>query len=328
MTRSKRATSTDVARVAGVSRTTVSFVLNNRGDQSIPEETRRRVRAAAALLDYRPHSSARSLAAGRSDVVLLAVPDLPIGPSITRFVEQLAAALTEHGLTLVTHLASAGGRSLPDVCATVGASAVIGFGGFDSETVATLHRAGAQVVTPADAAEGGTGPVMGAVGRLQAEHLVDRGHRRLGYAMPAHPAYRDMARERLDGVAAFCRDAGLDEPLTLTVGLDVDEAADAVGRWKAASVTAVCAFNDETAIAVLAGAHASGVPTPSELAVIGVDDVPTAALTVPALSTVTFDLHELGRHRARSVAAALTGGPAPPTPGTPRELRVVHRSST
>ena len=96
----KRITSSDVARAAGVSRATVSFVLNDKPGMRITEETRRRVLEAARELDYRPHASARSLAAGRSDVVLLAIPDLPIGAGISRFVEELATALAAYGLTL------------------------------------------------------------------------------------------------------------------------------------------------------------------------------------------------------------------------------------
>ena len=111
----KRITSIDVARAAGVSQTTVSFVLNDKPGHSIPEATRLRILEVARELDYRPHASARALAAGRSDVVLLSVPDLPIGGAISRFVEELAAALAGHGLTLVTHLAGAHGRPLADV---------------------------------------------------------------------------------------------------------------------------------------------------------------------------------------------------------------------
>src|ERR1700733_7888937 len=102
---SSRITSVDVAREAGVSQSTVSFVLNNTRGQTIPEETRRRVLDAAKKLDYRPRASARSLAAGRSAVVLLALPELPISATLSRFIEQLAAALAEHSLSLVTHLA-------------------------------------------------------------------------------------------------------------------------------------------------------------------------------------------------------------------------------
>ncbi|PAK28031.1 hypothetical protein CJD44_00880 [Streptomyces sp. alain-838] len=159
----KRPTSADVAREAGVSRTTVSYVLNNRPGQTIPEETRQRVLQAAERLHYRPHASARALAAGRTDVVLLSIPDLPMGASLSRYVEELAAALADHGLTLVTHLMRAHGRALTDVCAAVGASAVLGFHSFDEDTVRALHRLGTTVVMPAT----DYSPVMAGLGRTQ-----------------------------------------------------------------------------------------------------------------------------------------------------------------
>ena len=202
MTRpAKRITSTDVARAAGVSQTTVSFVLNDKPGHSIPEATRLRILEVARQLDYRPHGSARALAAGRSDIVLLSVPDLPIGGGISRFIEEMAAALADQGLTLVTHLAGAHGRPLADVCATVNASAVIGFTSFDEDTVQALYRAGADVVLPSRIPQSDAGHP---VGRLQAEHLIGRGHRRIGYAMPAHPGLREMAEGRLEGAMDAC----------------------------------------------------------------------------------------------------------------------------
>jgi hypothetical protein len=196
-------------------------------------------------------ASARTLAAGRSDVALLSIPDLPIGQSISRFVEELAAALAKHGLTPVTHLAGAHGRPLPDVCASVDASVVIGFDPFGPETVQALYRAGADVVLPADDSE--TPPVTGEIGRLQVEHLIERGHRRLGYAMPAHPGLRRMAEARLRSAVAACTAAGLAAPVVASTNLEIAGAAAAVTQWTDSAVTGVCAFNDETAIAVLAG---------------------------------------------------------------------------
>ncbi|MFF3659293.1 LacI family DNA-binding transcriptional regulator [Streptomyces olivochromogenes] len=300
----KRATSADVARVAGVSRTTVSFVLNDKPGQTIPEETRRRVLEAARSLEYHPHSSARALAAGRSEIVLLSVPDMPIGPGTSRFIEELAAALVEHGLTLVTHLSGARGRPLPDVCATVNASAVVGFESFDADTVRALYSAGAEFVFPSQMDDSHS---MRAIGRMQAEYLIGRGHRRIGYAMPANRGLRTMAEDRLHGVTAACAAAGVAPPVVASTNLEVAAAARAVTEWTAQSVTGVCAFNDETAIAILAGMREHGLAAPADLAVIGVDDVPTARLAAPPLTTVSFALHELSRRRAEVIVAGLTG---------------------
>jgi DNA-binding LacI/PurR family transcriptional regulator len=324
MTRpAKRITSTDVARAAGVSQTTVSFVLNDKPGHSIPEGTRLRVLEVARQLDYRPHGSARALAAGRSDVVLLSVPDLPIGGAISRFVEELAAALAGQGLTLVTHLAGAHGRPLADVCAAVNASVVIGFTGFDDDTEQALYRAGADIVLPSRVTQS---DAAHPVGRLQGEYLIGRGHQRIGYAMPAHPGLHEMAEGRLAGAAQACADAGIDPPVVLSTGLEIAGAAAAVGQWASQSVTAVCAFNDETAIAVLAGMREHGLSAPADLAVIGVDDIPTARLAAPPLTTVGFDLHQAGRGRAELIMVSLAGGDPGPA-ADHEEWKVIQRAS-
>ncbi|MER7690888.1 LacI family DNA-binding transcriptional regulator [Streptomyces sp. NPDC097610] len=321
----KRITSADVAKAAGVSPTTVSYVLNDRAGQSIPEGTRQRVLDAAERLQYRPHASARALAAGRSDIVLLSIPDLPIGPSISRFVEELTVSLAEHGLTLVTHLMAARGRSVPDVCATVGASAVLGFDGFDEATVQALNRLGVSVVLPPTDAHLSAMPPLG---RMQAEHLIGRGHRRLGYLLPSPARFHRMGQERLQGVTGACAHAGIAPPLALgAADLDILDLARLVQRWKAEEVTGVCAFNDEHAIALLAAIRHLGLTAPDDLAVIGADDIPMARFAAPPLSTVYFDLEEAGKHRAAAVAAALAGQDVSlPTPRA--SLRLVERASS
>ena len=307
-----------------MSRTTVSFVLNDRPGQSIPEATRQRVLEAAERLDYRPHASARALAAGRSDVVLLSLTDLPIGATVTRFVEQFAAALARGGLTLVTHLEGTSGRSLPDICAAVDAVAVVALVPFGHDVAGALSRAGAEVVL-------GVGADVSApqyrIGRLQAEHLIARGHRRIGYAMPGQRAPERMAAERLRGVGQACADAGLDAPAVGTADLDIASAAQAVARWARESVTGVCAYNDETAMAVLAGMGEHRLSAPDDLAVIGVDDISVAGLAAPPLTTVAFDLEEVGRHLAEAVAASLAGEDPDLTSLSPLP-HVIHRAST
>lgn len=300
----KRVTSVDVARVAGVSRATVSYVLNNKPGQTIPDDTRRRVLEAARQLDYHPHASARSLAVGRSDIVLFSIPYLPISASTSRFAEGFAAGLAEHGLTMVAHLAGVHGRPLADVCASVDASAVIGLEDFAPETTEALRRAGVAAVFSFG---GDAAAPDRAIGRLQTEHLLARGHRRLGYALPGQRAPRLMATERLAGAEQACAAAGVERPTILTVDPLSASAAQAVARWRTQAVTAVVCYNDETAMAVLAGLRELGLAAPADLAVIGVDDIPGASLTAPPLTTIAFDLSNAARHLAARVAAALRG---------------------
>ena len=306
-----------------MSQSTVSFVLNNTRGQTIPEETRRRVLEAARKLDYRPRASARSLAAGRSDVVLLALPGLPISSNLSRFIEQLAAALAEHGLSLVTHLSEGHGRPLPDLCAAVDASAVISLIPFDEETTEALHRAGAEVVL-------GTGSQARAelqeIGRLQAQYLMSLGHGRLGYARPGEHPTQFRVQERLRGVAAACAEHGLAEPVALEVEMDGLKAALAVDEWTDAAVTAVCAYNDETAMAVLAGMHLRGLRAPDDIAVIGVGDIAAAQVSIPPLSTIGLDYAETGQELAEAILESLAGREAAPHEGLSRP-RLVRRAS-
>src|SRR5215469_15033387 len=97
------ATSGDVARRAGVSRATVSYVLNGVAGSRISPETAGRVREAAGALGYIPHAMARSLRAGRSNLVLVPRMTSPPGPMLDSFQEALEGRLAELGYTVVVH---------------------------------------------------------------------------------------------------------------------------------------------------------------------------------------------------------------------------------
>src|SRR5689334_6002200 len=88
-------TSADVAQLAHVSRATVSFVLNNVWDNRVSEETRERVLKAASELGYVPHAMARSLRAGRSNLVLMPFFDWPYNLDSLSFLQQLETQLEE-----------------------------------------------------------------------------------------------------------------------------------------------------------------------------------------------------------------------------------------
>jgi len=117
-------------------------------------------------------------------------------------------------------------------------------------------------------------------------------------------------------VRAACAELGLPEPHVLTVPLQPDGAAEAVRTWLAADppVTGICAFNDEVAMGVLAGLRHLGLRAPHDLAVIGVDDVPAAAVAGPPLTTVVQDYAAIAEYQARCVVAALAGQPIPAAP--------------
>jgi DNA-binding LacI/PurR family transcriptional regulator len=319
--RRRRVTGADVAREAGVSPTTVSYVLNDTPHQKIPETTRQRILEAAARLGYTPSAAARALSNGRSDVVLCLLPDWPIGPALGLLLEHLTDALADRGFTLLASPHARAPRPTSDLWKAITPAAVVGFEEFDDLQMAAMRGAGIDVILPMLGRGRGRrelGTPLERVGRLQVEHLAATGHRHLGYAFPQDERLGGLASARFDGVRQACADLGLDEPSVSRVALDPVAAADVVAELRARTppVTGICAFNDYTALALLAGMHALGLTPPRDLAVIGVDDIPAAAVAIPPLTTVATDPQAVGQHLAATLVAALAGKPAPRRPGS------------
>ncbi|MFE3036610.1 LacI family DNA-binding transcriptional regulator [Streptomyces canus] len=308
----RRVTSADVARAAGVSRATVSYVLNAVPHQKIPVATRQRVWEAADRLGYAPSAAARALRTGRSEIVLGLLPDWPIEHVLGRLIQQLTHAFAEHGLTFVVHSSSHSARPLRDIWKAMTPAAVLALQDFADVEAEAMRAAGVEVVMAMHGTPVGE-PVPALVpeqpiGALQARHLAGP-HRRLGYAYPDLPGLDVLAQPRLEGVRKACAELGFAEPDVRTVPLDPTGAAEAVRAWLAADpqVTGICAFNDEVALAVLAGLSRLGLRAPQDLAVIGVDDIPGASLAQPPLTTVARDTNVIARGLARRVVDTLGG---------------------
>lgn len=305
----RRITSADVARRAGVSRATVSYVLNATPGQSISPATRDRVLAAAAGLGYAPSAAARTLRTGRSDVVLCLIPDWPIGNEMGNTLGNLSTALAREGLTFLAHPGSRDDRPIAEIWKAITPAAVLSFTDFSDDETEAMRAAGVALVVALLGRAGRHGRELEVpqtlIGRRQAEHLFGTGHQRLGYAYPDDPRLQIFAEPRLTGVRAVT------SPVVRTVPLDVTGAAAAVARWCADGVTGICAYNDEVALAVLAGARSLGLAAPTDLAVIGVDDIPAARLAVPPLTTVITDQHVLAAHLSTTIVAAVGGRPGP-----------------
>lgn len=306
-----------MARAAGVSATTVSYVLNNRAHQSIPESTRRRVLEAADRLGYAPSAAARALATGRSNLVLGLVSDWPVGDNMGQLFRRLTAAFAARGHPFVTHIVGPDGHSGAGtelLWRSMTPAAVVVFDDIDDGQLAAMHAAGVQVTVVAFTASGsGRGElerIDREVGQLQVQHLIARGHRQLGYAWPDDPRLEAFARPRLAGVEQACRTAGLPAPDVRTVTVRGDDAVAAIAAWHetAPAVTGVCAYNDATALAVLRGMRQLQLSAPTDLAIIGVDDAPASALAEPPLTTVNYDRSEMADRLATAVDSAITTG--------------------
>ncbi|MET9809999.1 LacI family DNA-binding transcriptional regulator [Streptomyces halstedii] len=343
----------DVAARARVSPATVSRVLN--GNYPVATSTRERVLRAVDELDYVLNGPASSLAAATSDLVGILVNDI----ADPFFGIMAGAAQSEIGGP-GDGSGRAGGEKLAVVCNTGGspereltyltllqrqrAAAVVVTGGALEDPahqaamaakLAKLADAGTRIVfcgrpplpdTDAVAASLAFDNRGGA--RRLTEHLLELGHRRIGYV--AGPLERTTTRHRLEGHREAMRAADLsgdEESLTVHGPYDRSSGYDATRELLAreGTVTAVLAANDTVALGACAAVRDHGLRIPEDVSVAGFDDLPFSVDAVPALTTVRLPLAEAG---ARAGRLAM-GKEKPPAGGiTTIEAELMVRGST
>ena len=309
----QRPTSKDVATLAGVSRTTVSFVMNDRSDVKIPEETRRRVRDAARELGYHPHASARRLAGGRSHVLALVLrqsPEQVAGDAVlAETLRGLAAAARTGGFRVMVEP-----FALDDPMVTYTAllraqhadGLVISGPRVDDPFLAELVRDGFPIVLQGalpniDAPSVDVDNVAGARGAV--EHLISLGHKRIGY-IAGPPGFRS-AIERLAGFreALAARSIQFGPELIVEGGYTYESGVAGGEKLLALSPrpTAIFASNDEMAAGVYRVANRLGLAVPGDLSIVGFDDGPLASRLLPSLTTIRLPIRELGRLAANKI---------------------------
>ncbi|MGW1746958.1 LacI family DNA-binding transcriptional regulator [Streptomyces sp. NPDC002092] len=326
-------TSADVARLAGVSRATVSYVLNNASAVRISEPTRRRVHEAAKELGYVPHAAARSLRAGHSRMVLMPAPSFPVGPLYSQFISELQWALGRLDYTVVQY-GSVGvhGDEAARAWAELRPVAVLvpGPGSLTPQGVTVLKRSGARAVVTLgpDSVDGAHALLMDheAVGHCAGSHLFDRGRRRVGVVVPEEAGLESFSLPRLDGVRRALH--GTDATVTeLPLGYEEESAARLAARWRELDLDAVFAYNDEYAMLLMRALQDAGVRIPEDTAVIGADDLMLGRLLRPRLSTVHIELPS-GRDLAELVDRAVRNPGAAPETHKVLGATVVHRDSS
>jgi len=317
-----RVSMADVAERAGVSAQTVSRVAN--GSPRVDPATRARVEKAMADLGYRMHRAARALRTGQTSTIGLVVSTLAsVGNSRMLQAISEAAAARDYALAVVT----VGERGIREAFARLRSQGVDGAVVLneatelarDAEPPADLHLVvvdsppdGRFSIVQADHAGGA---------RAATQHLLDLGHATVHHV--AGPARAFAATERERGWRETLVTAGLSAPRPVR------------GDWTSASghraaagleaATAVFVANDQMALGVLRALADAGRGVPSEVAVVGFDDIVDAAEFRPPLTTVRQDFDALGRRAVTALVAAIEGG-APAVETVPASL--VIRSSS
>lgn len=327
----KRVTSADVARLSGVSRATVSYVLNNTPSQTISPKTRERVLDAARVLGYVPSSVGLALAKGRTDIVVLDLGSLPLSEyQVGRFASAFSRHLERAGATVVVHLSDGGDTDgLLRLVRATQPFAVVSFHTALGTIDRQLRNAGVQLIRGIDFDSVRTEhDWMTEAARLQLRHLRERGHRSLAFAHPVRPELMAMSEQKFAITHEEARGMGMTIASSFSLGADRDETSRTVGRWREANAdtTAVICYNDDVALAVIGSLADNETAVPDEVAVIGTDDIPNAQYAVPPLSTLRADGATGAAHLAYGLLRAMGQDVEPAA--VPHLFRLVVRGTT
>lgn len=317
----KQPTINDVAALAGVSKKTVSRVINR--SEFISEKTRLAVQEAIESLGFVPNPQARALAFRRNFLIAL-LHDNPNAQTVLNFQQGVLDAIKDSDLALLVRPVDRGSdKMLDDVRIFLEKQRPIGAMLLppisENDDLARLCedlgvryvRVGSALLDDAKhCVSSNDREVVGEAVR----RLVSLGHRRIGFVRG--PVGFRSAAEREEGFRAALAEAGLSLPDELyapgnyryTAGVEAGEAL--LGLTE--PPTAVFVSNDEMAAGVMSVAHGKGLSVPADLSIIGFDDSPTATHIWPALSTVRWPIREMGSRAARTLVPDFLGPNAKP----------------
>ncbi|QBD80074.1 LacI family transcriptional regulator [Ktedonosporobacter rubrisoli] len=303
----EKCTIDDIARLAGVSKTTVSRVLNHKPD--VGSATRKRILRIVEEQGFVPNITAAGLAGGRSHLIGVLLPSFT-SLYVLDIMRGMAEAVddTLYELVLYSINDRASTKDKGDVIEriltsklTAGLLAIMP--GQLSSYVTRLHKPGFPVMTIDDQEAIPSVPRISADNRggayIAVRHLLSLGHSRIAHIKG--PAHYLCARERYQGYCQALEEAGLAVEPGLVLEGDFQENSGFQAARRLFSLpseqqpTAIFAGNDLMAYGVLSAAAEQGIAIPSELAVVGFDDLSSSALVRPALTTVRQPFHEMGR---------------------------------
>lgn len=338
-----RTTIADVARRAGVDRAVVSKVLSGDPALRVRDETRQRVKDAAAALDYRPNFHARGLARARAGAIGLLVPSG--NPLIVPIIAGAEEVAEERGLLLWT--ASHEGELTERYLRLLRSGAVDGAlvaglrAGYDAEALFHDPRVPTLLV---NRRSGGAERWIilddERAARMATEHLISHGHTRIGWA--GGPAGVDTAERRQDGFrdAMAAADLWLDPSWLVSADYTPEGGAAAVDAFLQSDEppTAIVAADANEGLGVWHALHRHGLAVPGEVSIIALHKLPGEDFRQPSMTCVEMPLRELGRravelvldnpwdvpiHETLDEAIAISAGStvAAPPPGTQRAPR-------
>jgi DNA-binding LacI/PurR family transcriptional regulator len=303
----RRPTSHDVARLAGVSRTTVSLVLNNVPDVHISPETRQRVCQAAEQLNYYPDATARRLARGKAGAIALVWHPGPADgyrdAFLPGFLQGISRATRHYGYYLIFRPIEPdedNGRYVELARGGHADGLILSGPRSNDPELVSLQRDGYPVVLHGQLPGSGIPSVdidnIGG-GQTAVAHLLERGHRRIAMITNAPEQYASC-QQRLQGYRTALAQAGIpfDDQLVQYGNFDEKSGMEKIQPLLDLSPrpTAVFVASDHVAMGVLRAVRDRGLRVPQDLAIVGFDDITAAQFVQPALTTVQVPAAGLG----------------------------------
>lgn len=303
----RRVSSWDVARLAGVSRTTVSFVLNNVPGMRISDETRKRVLEAAKELDYHPNAVARRLVTGKTQILAYVerqTPELAFAdafmPQVLRGVHDAASAYNYEVLFAPIPLGIGNGRFLRLLRGRHVDGIILSGPRTDDEELRELIDNQSPIVLQGqwpgqNVASVDVDNVMAA--REATEHLIRLGHKRIGMIIHTPKAYT-AGKARLRGYRQALEDHGIiyDESIVTFANFSPVSGEEALRSLIEVKPTPSAFFvsSDTVAMGVLQSAQEMDFRVPEDLAIVGFDDIPMSVYLHPPLTTVHLPAYGIG----------------------------------
>lgn len=296
-----RVTRNDVAALAGVAPSTVSYVINN-GPRSVSRAAREQVLNAISRLGYHPSDVARSLRTQRTLTVGLVIPDItnPYYGEIAQAVEEVAF---QYGYTVILgHSSQRPERELrySQVLRSKQVDGVILHPVTpDLEPVYYLGRAGIHVVVLERIVPGFACIIADEhhAGYVATRHLLGLGHRRIACMALAGDSTSSVARA--EGYRKALVEAGIHPNRSYQVDCEYGYAAAEAGARRllvtARRPTAVVAHNDLMAIGAMKAFAEAGLTIPADISVVGFDDIAAASYVQPALTTIAYPKRQMGQ---------------------------------
>lgn len=314
----------EVAKLAGVSPSTISRVLN--GTAVVAPETERRVRAAIAELGFSPHPAARQLVMQRTNLIGVLLPEIS-GAFFSPMLKGIEAGVRAAGYDLLIYSTQNGQAARP--LGEHNTDGLIIFpGSVDDTELRRYHKLEFPVVLlhqtpPPDCPF----PFVTVENKDGAEKLVSHlieihNQRRIVYLQGPESHEDSFWRERGYREALEAHGIPFDPELVASGGFDEVEAASAIENLLLDGVEfdAVFAGDDDAAAGVMAALKQAGRSVPEDVAVVGFDDIPFSRFLSPPLTTVRAPIEQVGREAVRLLVKCIQKRPCEPEVLLPTEL--------